>query len=54
MWCHDVVNDGISEGGLNVFDVLYPLFVISGIVFFLSTYRFWLRLIDKIKGKDEG
>jgi len=35
---------------MSLFDVLYPLFIISGIGIFITIIRFWDEIKQKIKG----
>jgi len=52
MYVHDVCHDGISEPGyMSLFDVLYPLFILSGMGIFLWVLLHWNRIKRKIKGE---
>lgn len=45
--------DGISDGSMtNAFDILYPLFIISGIGFFIWLLYKWTYLKNKIIKED--
>ena len=50
MYVHDVVHDGMMEEG-GIFDYLYPLFIISGMIIFMKVLRFWYRVKDEVKNE---
>ncbi|PNX47428.1 MAG: hypothetical protein BV457_05690 [Thermoplasmata archaeon M9B1D] len=51
----NVINDGLSEDYMfSVFDILYPIFIISGLSIFMYILTHWTALKEKIRGKDEG
>lgn len=49
MQCKGVVHDGISESGISFFDILYPLFIVTGLSIFLYIYLNWEKIKEKIK-----
>lgn len=47
----NVIHDGISENYMfSVFDILYPIFIISGLSIFMYILIHWTALKEKIKG----
>ena len=44
------VHDGMMEE-YSLFDYLYPLFIISGMIIFMKLLRFWYRVKDEVKNE---
>ena len=42
--------DGISSN-MSFFDILYPLFIVSGVTLFMSALYYWLDIKLKVRGK---